>query len=256
MEALVFDFLPQIPTANRIETAPLVQTLAQIRFSPAGTLAEHSVATMFQRRLIKRYPRLLPEVQAVFTGMPGEVKPETMKQYRLTDVGNSWACVIGSQHLTIETSAYATWPDMRERIEEALAVLEDIDCPVVRERIGLRYINHIPANADGSFVGRVNPDLLQPFTSKIWRDSLVASIGQAVFSDGSAQMAVRYGTGRAVENMPADAWLLDIDCSDEVAAEFDLAASIDYFDALNDAAIRCFVELVGAAYSVAVTGGN
>ena len=253
----MFDFMPPIgSTARRIDSPPLVHTIAQIRFNPAGRFSKHAAATEFQRRLITMYPRLLPEAQALFVGLPGESKPETTKQYRLTDVDNDWSCVIGAQHLTIETTAYVTWIEMRERLVAALDVLADMDPPAVRERIGLRYINHIPANEDGGFDGRVNLQLLQPFGGQPWLGALTMSLGQAVVSDGNAQMAIRYGLGGVPGDPSAKVWLLDIDCSDEVPAAFELTASMDCFDQFNDAATRCFVELAGAAYSVAVTGGK
>jgi uncharacterized protein (TIGR04255 family) len=249
----MFDFLPQAKS-DELSNAPLVAVVAQIKFSNQSSLATHRGASTFQDSLIDHYPRLLAESQSTITAAPGNVSSSAIPQWRLTDFDNIWSCVIGPEQVTVETKAYKNWPSMRERLDEALAALGSVAAPKIRERIGLRYVNHIPANPDGSYTGLVNPRLLGLSEVPGWKDTLAVVMSQLVLSDGGTQMALRYGRGTGIIGLPEAAWVLDIDCSDESPAKFDTTELLNYFDELNDAALRCFYESLGAALKMSLNG--
>jgi uncharacterized protein (TIGR04255 family) len=247
MEVLVFDFLPTVE-AVELNGAPLVQVIAQIRFNSQSALSTHAGAIKFQESIVDVYPRLLAESQATITAAPGNVSSATTPQWRLTDLEGRWSCVLGPEHVTIETNAFSNWSALRARVVEAMDVLTDVAAPRVRERIGLRYINHVPVGDDGTYDGRVDASLRGVGEEAGWRDHLVIGLAQAIIRDGPAQLTIRYGRGAGAVGLPQDAFLIDIDCADDTPQKFETAASLADFDALNDSALRCFFASLSEPY--------
>lgn len=243
----MFDFLPAVD-AVELDGAPLVQVIAQIRFNSQSALSTHGGAIKFQESIVDQYPRLLAETQATITAAPGNISSASTPQWRLTDLAGRWSCVLGPEHVTIETNAYTNWTVLRARLIEALEVLTDVAAPRVRERIGLRYVNHIPVGDDGSYAGRVDQSLLGVAEKPGWRDQLVVSLSQTVLRDQSTQLAMRYGRGSGVPGFPENAFVVDIDCGDETPQKFDIETSMGDFDVLNDSALRCFFGSLAEPY--------
>lgn len=242
----MFDFLPaEAPVA--LQGAPLVQVIAQVKFDSQSSLTHAQGANLFKDRLADHYPRLLPEQQQTVTAGPGGVRSTSTPQWRLTDLSKSWSCVIGPEQLALETTTYGLWVDMRQRLEEALSVLENAAQPRVRERIGLRYINHVEPDADGSFDDRISTDLLGPLVRPGWREQRTTSLGQTVMREGTTQLALRYGTGVGVVD-PNDRFVVDIDCFDETPEEYQTEKILSYFDSLNDSVYRCFITCLSKEF--------
>jgi uncharacterized protein (TIGR04255 family) len=252
MEASMFDFLPAADAGELVDP-PLAQVIAQVKFNSQSALSTHAGAIIFQESLLEIYPRLLSETQNVITAGPGNVSTNTIPQWRLTDLAGERSCVIGPEHVTLETTVYDTWSEMRSRLIEILNVLAEIAPPRVRERVGLRYVNHIPAAAGGTYAGRVSKTLLGLTEQDGWHNSLVASLSQVVARDKAAQLTLRYGRGAGVPGLPKDRFVVDIDVSDENPVAFDHEELTTYFDALNDCSLRCFFAAIAEPYRSTLT---
>ena len=251
----MFNFLPAVE-AVELTDAPLVQVVAQVKFNSQSALFTHAGAIKFQEPLLERYPRLLAESQNVITAGPGNVSTQTIPQWRLTDLAGERSCVIGPEHLTLETIIYDTWPTMRTRLVEALDVLADLAPPRVQERVGLRYINHISATTDTAYSDRVEGALLGLTEQAGWRDALVASLSQVVAREETTQLTLRYGRGAGVPGLPTDRFVIDIDLADETPVAFDKDSLIEYFDTLNDCSLRCFFATLADPYRTALTANG
>jgi uncharacterized protein (TIGR04255 family) len=247
----VFDFLPPVDPVP-LGGAPLAQVIAQIKFNGQSSLATHQGIGVLHDALADRYPRLLAEQQAVITAAPGGVSTAQIPQWRMTDLNGEWAVVLGPEQLTLETTAYAAWDSLRDRLGQAVDALTDVARPRVRERVGLRYVNHVPADESGSFTGRIRAELLGLSGVAGWRDAMTASLSQTVLIDENTQMALRYGSGAPI--VQGDVFVLDIDCAHERPVEFDIDEVMAYFDTLNDAAYRCFCFCVPATFRASLLG--
>jgi uncharacterized protein (TIGR04255 family) len=248
----LFKFLPDVKPF-KIDSAPLAQVVAQIKFDSQGSLSSRDGANLFRDRLGDRYPRLLGEQQQTYAAGLSGVTTATVSQWRLTDLAGDWACVVGPEQLVLETSAYSTWTEMHDRLAEALDALREVTRIRVRERIGLRYINHVKPTDSGSYDQRVVPELLGLVSRPGWQQALTVSLGQTILREDNVQLAVRYGTGVGVVE-PADRFVIDIDCSDEQPSTYDDNFDVlAYFDTLNDVAYRCFCACVPASFRVPVT---
>ncbi|MFH9553294.1 TIGR04255 family protein [Streptomyces sp. NPDC017435] len=248
----MFDFLPGadvVPVGSKL----LRQALVQVRFNSQGVLGTHSGVSQVHDALAERYPRLTAEQQVSITATPGSgVQSTATPQYRFQDLKGSWAVVLGPEHATLETSAYTKWEGMRERLEEVLSAVSEVATLRVRERIGIRYVNHIPPAGDGGFEGRVRREILGVSGDKGWRSSLVGAVGQVIAGDGKTQMALRHGLATD-ESLPESPYLVDIDCSNSEPLLYDMNASLTYLDELNDVAYRCFSWCVEEDYRKSLT---
>ncbi|MGW5178249.1 TIGR04255 family protein [Streptomyces sp. NPDC004082] len=248
----MFDFLPGADVVP-VGSALLRQALVQVRFNSQGVLGTHSGVSQVHDALAERYPRLTAEQQVSITATPGSgVQSTSTPQYRFQDLRGAWAVVIGPEHATLETSAYSKWEGMRERLEEVLAAVSEVANLRVRERVGLRYVNHVPPADGGGFEGRVRSEVLGVTGDKGWRSSLVGSVGQIIAGDGQTQMALRHGLATD-ESLPESPYLVDIDCSNSEPVLYDMGASLSYLDELNDVAYRCFSWCVEENYRKALS---
>lgn len=242
----MFAFLPDaVPV--RLTSPPLQQVIVQIKFDSQSRLAQHGGVSAMHDQLGHLYPRLLSEPQTVVTAAPGGVSTSSNPQWRLTDLAGAWSCVVAADSVSLLTNAYTRWEDMRGRLLAVLDALAQAATPRSRERLGLRYVNHIPVGEDGTFGRRVAPELLGLATLVGWRDSVALSLNQVVLRDDDVQIAVKHGFGGDVL-APEGIFVLDIDCATEVPALFDGDAALTLLDELNDAAWRCFSALIHDDY--------
>src|SRR5262249_14169206 len=128
----MFDFLP--PTEHvSLAQPPLVQVIAQVRFDSQGALATHAAASLMHDEIAHRYPRLLSEQQQVITAVAsGPVTTSAIPQWRMADLDNMWSCVVGPEQLTLETTSYARWESMHDRLNEILDAFSKVANPRVR----------------------------------------------------------------------------------------------------------------------------
>jgi len=237
----MFDFLPA-ESADPIPGAPLNQVIAQVKFNAQSSLSTQQGVGVLYDALSDRYPRLLTDQQAVITASPGGVTTTQVPMWRLTTIEGQTTLVVGPEQLAIETNSYTTWSDTRRALDEALRALGDIAKPRVRERIGLRYINHISSDQSGSFASSVRAELRGLVDTDGWRQATTASLSQMLLRDGNTQLTVRYGSGPLV--IEEGLFVLDIDCADDQPVPFETEDTLRYFDMLNDASYRCFCACV------------
>jgi uncharacterized protein (TIGR04255 family) len=247
----MFDFLPAAGVV-RLDKAPLVQVIAQVRFGSQTVLGTHEGAGAVHDVLADMYPRLLAEQQQLVTMTPSGSTVAAVPQYRMTDLNRAWSVVLGTDQLAVETSSYSNWTDLRDRLETALKAVTDLTKLRVRERVGLRYINHIQPADNGSFNGRVRPDLLGPASDEGWHRHISSMVGQIIAKDGDAQLLLRVGLAAQSPTLPGlstvNGYLIDIDCFNDQPREFGLEETLQYFDQLNDADYRCFCWAVPDDY--------
>lgn len=242
----MFAFLPAAPAVT-LAPAPLQQVIAQVKFDSQAALSKHAGASAMHDHLGQQYPRLLSEPQTVVTAAPGGVNTSELPRWRIADLAGAWSCVISADSVAIETSSYSRWEELRGRLLAMFDALAEAASPRSRERVGLRYVNQIPAADDGSFQTRVQEQLLGVAAIDGWAPAVAVSLHQTVLREGDVQIAIRHGYGPGVI-APSNAFVLDIDCATEVPDLYDADATLELFDAFNDVAWRCFNALIHPEY--------
>ncbi len=245
----MFDFLPDVPPAA-MHGGPLTQVITQVTYNPQSRLTTTEGAVAVHEQLSNRYPRFLPEQQATITAGPAGVTTQQVPQWRFTDLVGQHAVVLSGESMTLETSAYGTWSDNADRLEAVLEAIRSVTSPRVRERLGLRYVNHVQPDPDGGFHERVEASLLGLVADGRWKEPLSAYLGQVNATDGHVQLGLRYGTGPQVAGT---AFIIDIDCSTTTPAALDTADILGRFAELNEVAWRCFCACVPQAYREMLT---
>lgn len=242
----MFDFLPASDVQS-LNDSPLQQVIAQVRFESQTLLGTHEGAGAVHEVLADMYPRLLSEQQQILTMTPTGTTAVTAPQYRITNLSRAWSVVIGPEQLTVETNEYSAWTELRERLDAALKAVSGLVTLRVRERVGLRYINYISPDENGSFRDRVSPELLGPAGTEGWKKHLVSMLGQITARDGEAQLLLRTGLPPQPNNLPSS-YLIDIDAFNDQPTKFELDETLSYFDQLNDASYRFFCWSVPESY--------
>lgn len=96
-----------------------------------------------EEHLLERFAPMPLFQVAIGQGPPSEVQPATAPEpgWRLTR--GPWSVTATVDALTIETSAYTDWPDLRRVLDIALGTLVRKAPPKSEQRLGLRYVDRI-----------------------------------------------------------------------------------------------------------------
>lgn len=234
----MFDFLGPAPS-DKIDPSPLTQVAAQIKFPHQRALSLAAGVSELHEMLAADYPRVLTEPQVVITASPQGASSVEVPQWRLTDLDAVWSIVITAESLQLETARYSTWDEMQDRMDQALACLAETVDVRVCERLGLRYVNEVPPNANGDFAGLVRPSLLGLVQEPAWRRNLQVYMSQVQVVEGETRLFLRHGTGPAVL-VDATKYVIDIECSRENPTEFSTSDVVSSLTEMNDVCLRCF----------------
>lgn len=219
-----------------IDPSPLVKVLAQVRFEGKGALSDQPGITRLHELLMDDYPRLVPEPHARVTVGPVGAGAVTVPQHRMVDLLGDRSVVVGPDHLTVEVAVHERWSALRGRLSAAVEALRSVVDVRVRERVGVRFINHFSWT---DIENTVRPVLLGPWADPDIRKSAVAGIGQLVLHNGDVRMTVRHGAQTVGTGLGP--FVVDIDCSVEKPVAFCSDEIITTADILHDEIRRFFV---------------
>lgn len=250
----MFDFLGSAPR-DRIDPSPLTQVVAQIKFPSQRALSSADGVSELHEKLALDYPRMLPEPQVVITAGPHGASSAEVPRWRFTDLNGAWSVVLTAESLQVETTRYSTWGEMQDRLDRALTSLTDTVDFRVCERLGLRYINEVPADADGGFEGLVRLPLLGFVQDPAWRRNLQAYMCQTQVVEGETRLFLRHGTGPSVV-VDSTKYIIDIECSREKPAEFSASDVLDNLTEMNDVCLRCFYACMESDFETRMPVGE
>jgi uncharacterized protein (TIGR04255 family) len=198
------------PNVDRYKRNFLKQVVCELRFPTLLELGDPKPPAQLINALRKEYPHLeaANEVTLGFAGSKnGSNYVHTMRSSKLT-----WAVSIKQSSLTIETTAYTDYAEMKKRILRIIEVAQKVIDTDFFTRVGLRYINVIDVKVDPSD-GWVNPILVEPIRTQAFVNihefagklSLTAMDGGCLLQHG-----VRVKTGSESEKAMPE-YFIDID---------------------------------------------
>lgn len=126
------------------ERNPLQNVVAQVRFPHLYELEAPAGVTAFQRAVHDAYPIAQPREISVTLG-PGPIQSDA-NRYKFNDPSGQWLVALTPDYIALESQAYERFDDFEERFSWLLERLVQHAGPARVERIGLRYINQLPAN--------------------------------------------------------------------------------------------------------------
>jgi uncharacterized protein (TIGR04255 family) len=148
-----------LPPASRARFATNFIRLAvcELRFPTLLELETHAPVA-FQKAIRRDYP-VYEDRREVRLNASGPDQPN--RAHTFYSKNRRWTVAVRQASLALETSQYETFDKMKERVENLLPAAEKLADSAFFTRIGLRYINVLPVDANG-VDGWVNDELVGP----------------------------------------------------------------------------------------------
>ena len=241
-----------LPPVKRIlfDRAPLVLTLAQVRYPAVIRFGEQSRLAALQDDLSKDYPDARPEQQmSVALNLGGVQQSQTSSAlWRFSSLDGTWSVVVGQDAVTIEARAYEQIDHFAERVRRVLTAVEKHLGPTHQRRLGLRYVNefrHEDGETMATWRGLLNQELLG--LSGHLGESVDHSFHEIRARTEDGVLLIHHGLLRgssdgtpevAATNEPY--YLLDLDYFSEDPAKWDKEEVIRRIRSWNDSMYRLF----------------
>jgi uncharacterized protein (TIGR04255 family) len=233
-----------------LQNAPLTAVLCQVQYPRQLALGADEVRPV-QKQLARRYPLVAEERALELTveagpSPKGFFAPAGSEQtiFRFRDTQEEWTVTVGPEALSLETSAYIGMRDMLERWFEVAEVTADSLGLTARTRLGLRYINEVPAPGLGrdALDGWAREELISLIGAHGERTAdLLRLLSQAVFRQPDGSLCnLRHGFAPSAQNPQQTVFLLDLDFFVEEANEFDLEDQLRSLAKFNEGARDLF----------------
>jgi uncharacterized protein (TIGR04255 family) len=217
-------FGDQEVTEVPLKDAPLVRVLSQLRFPRLAALAVgDETANAFASAVASDYPIFDEQREMAVTITPEGVTqaPGAARVWKLRQGDETWQISFGDSFLALDTSAYVSREEFRDRVVDAWQRFIEVVRPPFIERIGVRYINRIadPATID-DLPHLVRQDALGGLTVALDGGvKLSHSMHEALYHfDDRNGLHARWGVlppnavlDPAVPPVPGSSWVLDLD---------------------------------------------
>lgn len=242
------------PKEVALPKAPLVRVIAQLRFPLIVSIEKRDFIAPLQEALRSSYPVLrVEQTQGIVMGPQGvsPINPQTT--WRFNDLTEKWRVSLAPDFVALETTAYVSRKDFIDRFRVVVDALAKHVQPMQTDRLGIRYIDRLEADALNGVNKLVRKEILgvldTPLSASV-RHTLSESLLEL---PNDALMILRYGQlppGQTVDRAaiePVDhaSWLLDLDVFTQKSKPFDPAAVIEE--------VRSFAERSYAVFRWAVT---
>lgn len=211
---------------NRFKRNFLKQAVCELRFPTLMELGEQRPPSSFVKALRKDYPHLELNNEVTLglgTGNAGSSNIHIFRSAKL-----NWSVSLKQNALSIETTAYSGFDNLRERVLQVVDAAEKIIDSDFFTRIGLRYIN-VVKSGDEDVAKWINPFLIAPITSESFgginefggRMQLLAEDGGCLLQHG-----IQFSNSMP-DTPPKPDYLIDIDTYRSEVSLSNTAASID-----------------------------
>jgi uncharacterized protein (TIGR04255 family) len=241
-----------LPDADRVlfDRAPLVLTIAQVRYPALIRFGEQSSLARLQDELAKDYPNASPEQQVSVAINVGGIQQQQggPNLWRFSTLDGTWSVVVGQDAVTIESRAYEEISHFCNRIRRVLKAVEKTLRPTHQRRLGLRYINEFRYE-DGATMGTWNSLLNQDLLGLSGRlgESVDHSFHEIRARTEYGVLLIHHGlfrgasTNRIGESSGNDPfYLLDLDYYDDTPGDWDVERVLQRMSDWNDIMYRLF----------------
>lgn len=218
----------------------LSSVICQVRFSHSFEIEEPSSVAGFQKGLKLRYPDAMPRQELLLElSVQGAQSSElrTPSIYRFRDTSGGWVVSLSPDWIGLETTAYTNFEEFRERLNEAVGLVEGQFAPAQTERVGFRYVNELPCVGKGAWRELVRPELHGLAAADSVLDHLVDAVEELHLALEPNKMNVRHGVAANGEHY---CYVFDIDAFSDARMEFSTEKILSTVDKLKDQAWSFF----------------
>lgn len=240
------DAIPEV----RLERAPLVRVVAQIRFPKIPELANESGASQLRARLNGRYPVIRDEKTfgVVITSEGITTQEQGERLWRLHDKPDEWRVSISDSFVALDTSKYESRDDFFGRLDEVVFAIAELYEPVLYDRLGVRYVDRLEGDDLADLKRFVRPELHGGYLGRPPNGAIANHvITQAQYTVEDAGINARWGLlppnfiiDPTVPPTSAPSWVLDLDVFSPGAGDFDPHAIGQLARSYADRAYRFF----------------
>lgn len=205
-----------------LSRAPLVRTLAQVRFPSLSVLAGGDAALRIAEALSDDYPIFHESQELTVQISPDGVTqmPGGGRLWQLKSADESWQVSFGQSFLSLHTSNYIDRDDFCRRLQVAWEELSIAVKPPSIQRVGFRYINRVEDEAFlGNLGNMVRPEVVGGSAVPLNAGQLVSSFSENLY-EVSPNHALQARWGILPPNALLDptlpgvdrkSWILDLD---------------------------------------------
>lgn len=253
--------LPELDE-TRLAVSPLVVVICQIRYEQKLVVSDGDTGIKIHEQLGGRdgeYRWIEPlQVRAAQIEISpygygsGLTAGAQVNGWRLRSDDNAWTVSVLPDNASLETTAYGEWSeDFETRFQSLLTALAEHVNPSVENRIGLRYVNRIPAedrSEPKDWIDVIAPEILAPLSHDFWSLGLRSAQAQLELDlDEGAKCLMRHGfVYDAAGHL--DAYALDYDVFRHGIQRFDIQKIIEALDYFHKAALAVFQKSLAPGF--------
>jgi uncharacterized protein (TIGR04255 family) len=163
--------------------------------------------------------------------------------WQLRSVDGAWTVTLDAEFFSLETSAYTTWTDFRERLDHLVSAVIEAYGPALESRLGLRFVDEIiepEVTEPGGWRGWIRDELLGPLVHADFAGSVRAVQQHVDFDAGDGyQVRLRHGTGPVVGERRW-VYVIDHDCFRQAGRPFSHGGILAAAEDLHRIALQMF----------------
>jgi uncharacterized protein (TIGR04255 family) len=234
----------------RLTETPLALVLCQVRWPQFASLQTddqlRELAPIISQSM-PDYPLVSESRTINYLITPeGMTHTEAGSVCQWVSLDEAWHISLSRQFLSLYTTQYNTYGDMDLRLRATLKTLRETVGVRLINRVGVRYVNRLSSEEDMTNLKSIlKPELLG--YSALELPYLQSSTNQATYHVDDAVLQVRSGflqpnqtVDPAIESLPNQSWVLDLDASQEVRQVLDVDAVAQLASRMSDLAYDYF----------------
>lgn len=242
------------PDRTLLAAAPLLVTIAQVRFDVRETVADVAAGAQLVDRAralgLPTMTQIHQQQVLIVNAPPADQPPQQQRQpagWQYATKDGSVVLTLLTDQMTLETKAYPGWDAFAATWQASLELLTDVAGPALTTRLGLRYVNRItPARmtraGELKDAGLVDPAFLGPAVDSDLSEYVTAAEGRVALSfPDNTDALVQHGV---VTENGTQAFILDIDCFRTTGASFHVDTVMAASTELNERALQVFQTVV------------
>lgn len=233
--------------------------LTQIKWPSLGALQGDEFTKRAQRlgaKLSDKYPlaREVPEISVVFD-QNGVQESQGASIFHWTDAGGEWTISFAQNFLAVQTLRYESFESFQSRVDDVIAVLDEVVKIPVVERVGFRYSNRILGEDVDSIRRLFKLESLggEPRESEVV--TLVHSTYEAVYRIKGRSLTVRTASlppnasvDPSIQPVDVRSWILDLDAFRGEQIEYERSLVLEEIKNLSMLGYDFFIDSIGADF--------
>jgi uncharacterized protein (TIGR04255 family) len=253
--------LPELDE-TALKRPPLVVVICQVRYEQNLVVSDGDTGIKIHEQLggrdgpyrwIEPLQTMAAQIEIGPYGFGQGVAPGIQSNgWRFKSEEGAWTVTVLPDSTSIETTAYKEWRGgFKDRSVEVLRAIAKHVKPSVEQRIGLRYVNRIPADGRQNpleWLDVIAPALISPLHDSFWSQGVTNAQNQLDLDIGEpARCLMRHGFVQGPTGA-IDSYALDYDVFRQNAQRFDTEVAAEAIEYFHKAALAVFQKSLTSSY--------